>query len=281
MKEITVVGHCAYDYIFMVSEHPSEDASAYIEEWKKCYGGGAANISVGIARLGGKSKLYSIAGRDFKRYEHYLNKVGVKALLNRSKKRVARAYIFNAGEKQIIYFYWGASEDMDKMKGVKSKYLHIAPCHPALAVRMAEKGDFIAFEPGQDLKKFSRETLSYIVEQSEIIFCNKKEKEQMEKLVDLKGKKLIVTLGKKGSIVGNKIKIPPVPAKMRDATGAGDAYKAGFWAAFMKGYEFEDCCRVGSVVASFVVERIGAQNFPSWERMEERYRSFFGRAYKL
>jgi len=278
MREITVVGHCAYDYIFTVAKHLSGDGSSYIEEWKRCYGGGGANIAVGITKLGGKSKLYSIAGRDFKRYEKYLNRVGVKTLLNRSEKRVARAYIFNAGEEQIIYFYWGASEDMRKMKGIKTKYLHIAPCHPELAVKMVEKGDFIVFEPGQDLKRFDRETLSYIIEHSEIIFCNENEMKQMEKLIDMRGKNIIVTLGKKGSIIrSKKIKIPSLPAKTKDATGAGDAYKAGFWIGLMKGYEMEDCCRIGSVVASFVVEKIGAQHFPSWERMEKGYRKFFGK----
>ncbi|HHF55377.1 MAG TPA: carbohydrate kinase family protein [Thermoplasmatales archaeon] len=278
MKEITVVGHCAYDYIFTVAKHLSEGSSSYIEEWKRCYGGGGANIAVGIAKLGGKSKLYSIAGRDFKRYEKYLERVGVKTLLNRSEKRVARAYIFNVGEEQIIYFYWGASEDMRKMKGIKTKYLHIAPCHPELAVKMVEKGDFIVFEPGQDLKRFDRETLSYIIEHSEIIFCNENEMKQMEKLIDMRGKNVIVTLGKKGSIIrSKKIKIPSLPAKMKDATGAGDAYKAGFWVGLMKGYEMEVCCRIGSVVASFVVEKIGAQHVSSWERMEKRYRKFFGK----
>jgi len=202
----------------------------------------------------------------------------VKTLLNRSEKRVARAYIFNVGEEQIIYFYWGASEDMRKMKGIKTKYLHIAPCHPELAVKMVEKGDFIVFEPGQDLKRFDRETLSYIIEHSEIIFCNENEMKQMEKLIDMRGKNVIVTLGKKGSIIrSKKIKIPSLPAKMKDATGAGDAYKAGFWVGLMKGYEMEVCCRIGSVVASFVVEKIGAQHVSSWERMEKRYRKFFGK----
>ena len=37
MKEITVVGHCAYDYIFTVAKHFSGDGSSYIEEWKRCY----------------------------------------------------------------------------------------------------------------------------------------------------------------------------------------------------------------------------------------------------
>ena len=279
MKEkVTIVGHLAYDYIFNVTEHPSIEHSAYIYEWKKCYGGGAANIAVGIASLGEKSKLYSIAGKDFKRYETHLKKKGVELLLEKSKKPVARAYIFNAEGKQIMYFYWGASEEMDRMKGIESKYLHIAPCHPNLAIKMAEKAKFIAFEPGQDLKKFDKESLLYVIEQANLIFCNENELKHIEKLAKPKDKEVIVTLGKRGSIIYSRnIKIPSIPAKIRDPTGAGDAYKAGFWASFLKGYDMEECCKVGATVAAFIVEKIGAQNYPNWERVTKRYKKYFGK----
>jgi len=276
--KVTVVGHVAYDYIFMVERHAKLNQSSYITEWKKCYGGGAANIAVGIKKLGGKSKLYSVAGRDFKRYENYLKKIGVELDLYRSKKPTARAYIFNANGKQVMYFYWGASEKMEKMKAIKSNFLHIAPCHPKLALEMAEKTEFFAFEPGQDLKKFDKGSLAYMVEKADIIFCNEIELKEMEKKVGIKNKEVIVTLGKKGSMIYNKkLKIKAIPAKVVDATGAGDAYKAGFWVAFSKGYDIETCCKFGSVVASFIVEKIGAQNYPSWEKVEKRFSKHFGK----
>ena len=67
-------------------------------------------------------------------------------------------------------------------------------------------------------------------------------------------------------------KIPAVLVESVDPTGAGDAYKAGFLVALVKGFPLEICGRVGSVTASFVVEQIGCQtNLPDWERMKERY----------
>lgn len=276
MKEkVTLVGHSAYDYIFTVVDYPRINHSSYIVKWKKCYGGGAANIAVGIAKLGEKSRLYTIAGRDFKRYENYLSRQGVETILHRSKKETAKAYIFNKEGKQKMYFYWGASEEMENMPPIRSKFLHIAPCHPALAMKMAEKAEYIAFEPGQDLKKFSKEDLLYIMEKADIIFCNETELKQIEKIADLKGKEVIVTFGRRGSMIyKNKERIPSIPAKTVDATGAGDAYKAGFWSAFMKGYELKDCCRIGAVVSSFVVEKFGAQNFPDWKKVMKRYKKF-------
>jgi len=276
-KTVTVVGHAAYDYLFNVADHPHENHSTYILDWERHYGGGAANIATGIAALGGKSRLYTVAGSDFKRYEAYLARKGVACVLVRSNRKTARAYIFNAGGRQKMYFYWGASEEMERMRGIKSRYCHIAPCHPSLAVRMVEKSRFVAFEPGQDLQRYDGSTLSYITEEADIIFCNETELRAMEKKVPLKGKEVIVTLGERGSLLRkNNMRIPAVPAKSVDPTGAGDAYKAGFWIALLKGYEIPECCRMGATVASFVVERKGTQHFPAWETVISRYERQFG-----
>jgi len=277
MEKITVVGHSAFDYIFIVESLSSKNQSSYIKKWKKCYGGGGANISIGIAKMGGKSRLYTVGGKDFKRYENFLNKNNVEFILKRSNKKTARAYIFNAGNEQIMYFYWGSSIEMKNMRGIKSEYLHIAPCHPKLALRMAEKAGFFAFEPGQDLKKFEKKDISYIIEKADIVFCNETELRQMSKITNLRRKEVIVTLGDKGSLIYKSgTKIPAIPCRAVDTTGAGDAYKAGFWAGFMKGCEIEKCCKIGTAVSSFVVEKIGAQNFPSMKKLSERYKNYFG-----
>ncbi|HEC76445.1 MAG TPA: carbohydrate kinase family protein [Thermoplasmatales archaeon] len=277
MKKITVVGHSAFDYIFIVDSLSPKNQSSYIKEWKRCYGGGGANISIGIAKMRGKSRLYTVGGKDFKRYENFLNKNNVELILKRSNEKTARAYVFNAENEQIMYFYWGASVEMKNMKGIKSEYLHIAPCHPKLALRMAEKADFFAFEPGQDLKKFEKKDISYIIEKADIVFCNETELMQINKMTELRGKEVIVTLGNKGSLIYKSgIKIPAITCRTVDTTGAGDAYKAGFWVGFMKGFEIEKCCKIGTAVSSFVVEKIGAQNFPSMEKLSERYKNYFG-----
>ncbi|MEM1514099.1 MAG: carbohydrate kinase family protein [Candidatus Thermoplasmatota archaeon] len=267
---ITVVGHIAYDFIFNIEN------SHYIKNFKKCYGGGGANIAVGLSCLGKKPQLYSIAGKDFKKYENYLKNFNLKNKIKRSNKKCARAYIFNIGNEQKTYFYWGASEEMKNMQGIKSNILHISPCHPKLAIRMVEKSKFCGFEPGQDLKKFRKKELEYIIEKVDIIFCNENEAKILKKYKF--DKEMIITLGKKGSMIyKERKKIPPVKAKCIDATGAGDAFKAGFWYGWLEGYDIEKCCKIGSTVASFVIEKFGAQNFPKYEDFIARYEKNFGK----
>lgn len=272
--KITVVGHTAYDYICIVNQHPPLNHSSYITKWNRFYGGGGANIAVGLAKLLGQATLYSAIGIDGKRYENYLKRIGVSCNFYRSKKRTARAFIFNSDKGQKMYFYWGASQEMDKMRGIKSDLLHIAPCHPKLAMKMAEKAKFFGFEPGQDLKKYDKESLLYIIERADIIFCNEVEMKYLEKFI--KGKNVVLTLGKKGSIC-NKKRIPAIPVKAVDPTGAGDAYKVGFWAGYIKGYDMEKCCKLGSILSSFIVEKLGAQNFPNWNKIEKRYKKYYGK----
>jgi len=267
--KLVVLGHIAYDYIFDIPYHPSAGYSIYITNYTRHYGGGGANICYGLSKLGVKCVLVSSMGRDSKRYGKYLLKNGIELHVYRSRERLARAFIFNAGEKQISYFYWGASKDMDKIKAIKSDYLHIAPSHPKAAIEMAAMAKFFAFEPGQDIPRYSREDLLYLIEGANIIFCNEFELKQLEKVANLKGKKVIITLGKKGCrIYGSKI-IPAKKARVVDTTGAGDAFKAAFWAGFLNGYEIEKCCRLGNIAASYVVGKRGAQHMTTMEKLLE------------
>jgi len=91
----------------------------------------------------------------------------------------------------------------------------------------------------------------------------------------------VFTAGAGGSDLymgGEHVHIPAVGVEMADPTGAGDAYRSGFLAAYHKGYSVPDCCRIGSVTASFAVEVLGCQtNLPTWDTMKSRYCSIFGK----
>ena len=91
---------------------------------------------------------------------------------------------------------------------------------------------------------------------------------------------VVVTLDAEGSILhaqGREHRIPVIPVEAVDPTGAGDAYRAGFLAAYHRGHTPLTSCRVGAVTASFVVERAGCQtHLPDWNQMVARYWTHFG-----
>ncbi|MDE1905915.1 MAG: adenosine kinase [Rhodospirillales bacterium] len=72
----------------------------------------------------------------------------------------------------------------------------------------------------------------------------------------------VLTRSEAGSVIlheGQAIEIPPVPVQMVDTTGAGDAYAAGFLAAYTRGEGLEAAGRLGAKAASLAISRIGAR----------------------
>ncbi len=289
VDKVSVVGHVAYDFIHSIPFFPNKNSSIYIEDYKFSYGGGAANIAVGIKKLGGKAELISAVGEDFGDYEEYLKKIGVELRLCRMKGKTARALIFN-NEKmdQITYFYWGVADKIGEERAVERDVLHLAAGDARFNLKMAQLCDFVAFDPGQDLPKYGARELELLIKKADILFCNHWElskiadtvKTTIEEILEMAGT-AIITYGMEGSILYSihskeKIKIPVVKSKMVDPTGAGDAYRAGFWAGKSKGYDDEISCKLGATNASFVVEKIGAQTgLPIWDALLERYEGFF------
>ena len=56
-----------------------------------------------------------------------------------------------------------------------------------------------------------------------------------------------------------------------DTTGAGDGYRAGFYAGLSRSLPLEECAWVGAATSSFIVESMGAQSkLPTWDMVQRR-----------
>ena len=288
---IYVVGHTAIDHICRVPRFPTANNSIHILDRKVYFGGGAANIAAGIARLGERCTLVSAVGGDFSgsEYEAWMDTLGItRQCFIVPDAHTATAFMFtdDAGD-QITYFEWGASQAFGYEEAPSLPFVHMATADPRFNVQVAEKSGFATFDPGQDLHRYSREDLERILAHIDILFANHHEIRGMEQILGVSQDAIIsdlpaavVTCGKKGSTLykdGESVHIPGIPVEMADPTGAGDAYRAGFLSAFHRGYDHVTACRVGTVTASYAVEKSGCQtNLPSWDQVVSRYRNFFG-----
>jgi adenosine kinase len=166
------------------------------------------------------------------------------------------------------------------------------------------------YDPSFQIDHFSRQEILDAVRGSVILIGNDYEIALIEKKLGISHKKLlsltqivITTLGDKGSVIESSIDIhhnvprPPLtvrggegelastkihihPAKPQntsDPTGAGDAYRAGFIAGYVRGFDLKTCGQMGSVAAVYTVEKYGTQTHMfTISEFKKRYKENFG-----
>jgi len=288
---IHVVGHTAVDHLIRVPSLPAANHSTYIIDHQVFYGGGAANIASGIARLGGGVTLLSAVGGEFPGggYDRWLDRLGVgKSLYVVDGARTPTAFVVtDESGDQVTYFEWGASMVFrEKEPPAGLDFVHLATADPVFNVKMAERSRFCTFDPGQDLIRYSAEDLQVILENCDVLFANRHEVSGMCDMLGISETALrdmvpvaVFTMDSRGSTLhadGTETCVPAVRVEAVDPTGAGDAYRAGFLTAHARGLDLVRCCRVGAVTASFAVEQVGTQtNLPDWAAMRQRYAAAF------
>jgi ribokinase len=187
----------------------------------------------------------------------------------------------------MTFFEWGASKAFAHSDAPFLPFVHMATADPDFNCRVAERSGFASFDPGQDVFYYSKEQLETIIANIDVLFANQHEVRQMCDTLGITREALIrqvdtaiFTMSGDGSTLytkGREHFVPVVPVKLADPTGAGDAYRAGFLSAYVRGYTPVTCCKIGTVTASFVVEHVGCQtHLPDWNAMTERYRQHFG-----
>ncbi len=288
---IHVVGHTAIDYISRVHHLPEKNQSTHITDRQIFFGGGASNIAAGIAMLGELVTLHSCVGDDFagSDYEKWMDRLGIhRQFFEVPGTHTPTAFMFTeeAGN-QMTFFEWGASQAFATAEAPALPLVHMATADPEFNCRVAQKSEFVSFDPGQDVFWYTKEQLESIIANTDILFANQHEVQQMcttlgKTKADLikEVAMAIFTMSGDGSTLymdGREHFIPVVPVSLCDPTGAGDAYRAGFLSAYVRGYAPLTCCRIGTVTASYVVEHAGCQtHLPTWAQMLERYRTHFG-----
>jgi adenosine kinase len=138
------------------------------------------------------------------------------------------------------------------------------------ARELAESGCRLMYDPSQQLVSISTEDLlegigyawAVIGSDYEMAVIGQKTGYSVADLVE-RIAFVGVTLGKHGSELyfdGQYARIPPAPAEeVGDPTGGGDAYRAGLLKGLLLGLPLDVVGRMGSVAATYSVERHGPQ----------------------
>ncbi len=265
-----------------------------VDKYDFFVGGNAANVAVGISRMGLKSTIVAEVGDDeFSiKIRNMLARENIERLFlvqTKGGSSNLSVIISFAGDRTI--FAESREQEHDfSLDGADADWLYITslgrewekPYKMALDFAK-EKGARIAFNPGSYQLSEGHGTTAAVLKQTEILFVNKEEAELLiynhykkkidnsdgyiEKLArELKNmgpKIVVITNGKYGSHAldasGNFGEQALVDGEVVERTGAGDAYATGFLAAVIHGKNFQEAMKWGAHNASSVVGKVGAQ----------------------
>jgi sugar/nucleoside kinase (ribokinase family) len=305
---LLATGYPSLDLILPVSHSPAVGETALLralpDDTAMTYGGCGLNAAVALAKLGARAGAAVVLGDDpaGRRYLAYLREQGVDTtnVILLPGAQTSRSYLFRspAGEYQN-FFFPGAADDWDGTLTLQN----VAQARYALVTvgayrynrqfveRVREVETPLVWQLKPDIFAFPVEAMRDFAAAGAFILMNHIEAQFISKALGLRVPEallnnttqvLVITRGAAGCEVymhGGKVAVPAVPpTRLVDTTGAGDAFTAGFLAGLIRGCDMQICARIGSVVASFVLEAIGCQtNLPDWERMEGRYMEHFGK----
>lgn len=306
---IACTGSVAYDYLmsfpgyfrdYILLDHlESISLSFLVDSMVKQRGGTAPNIAYTLALLGERPRLVATVGEDFAEYRTWLESKGVDTSNVRVIPGEYTASFFantDRSNSQIASFYTGAMAhaaeiSLRELQGGQPDFVVISPNDPKAMVcyvrECREMGVPYLYDPSQQIVRMSREELREGVDGAEAVFLNAYEFEllrthtglSVEEILE-KVKFMVVTLGNQGARIYVKdrlYQILPFPEeKIVEPTGVGDAFRGGFLAGYLRGWDWEICGRMGALAATFCLEHKGPQNH-SYTREEfvARYRRHY------
>ncbi|MDR1954620.1 MAG: PfkB family carbohydrate kinase [Candidatus Methanoplasma sp.] len=293
---LSVYGHVTIDQIISVNRFPEINETVDVLSKSTTLGGTGTNIAMAAAKLGVPTAICAFVGEDFPvRYEDEMRGSGLimDEMLRIGGCESSQAIVVNDAEmRQRVIFNQGPQGSASNLNIMLTKnassspYVHFCTGEPDyyISAMKAIRGfdPKIALDPAQEVyKMWDKGSIQKALSFSDALFCNNYEARVIERYLGIENvleieKDLVVcTEGERGStakIDGERMQIPAIKGKaIKDATGAGDAYRAGFYCGLYNGYSVHGSLILASATASFVVEKVGAlTNIPRWEEVLER-----------
>ncbi len=303
MNSVVVTGSLSYDFIMdfngrfadriMPDKIHKISLSFLVDTLNKQFGGTAVNQAYTLKLLGVQPLIVTAAGNDWEEYSKYLKKYKIPTSgISVFKDEPCSSYhvVTDKDDNQIGAFYIGASRYNHRLTiPQNADFVIIGPTDPKAMVRYVRqcRGKKYLYDPAFQIGNFTAEELREGIAGAEILIGNDYEIALIERKLDISHEELrvmvpmcITTLGSKGSIIETRKESihckPAKPKKVSDPTGAGDAFRAGFVAGYLRGLSLQVCGQMGSVAAVYTVEKYGTQThqFSKKEFITRYYENF-------
>ncbi|MHB8352122.1 MAG: carbohydrate kinase family protein [Thermoplasmata archaeon] len=270
--DLIVAGHTNIDHLLGAEALPERDRTVPLRTLRSELGGTAATIARVAARSGVRTGLLSRVGTDFPdEFVAMLRRDGVDlAGLERVPgTRSPACFIAEDGRgHQIAFMHPGPMGDLrgaevpEPLLG-SARWLHLTTGDPryqlALKRTARRHGVRIAVDPAQEIHyRWSAPLVEELLQGAEMLFGNESEIRKIQTLLgearpaDLLDRipVVIMTRGARGVRAWTRVGDEVVPApRLRgphSVTGAGDAFRGGFYGAFFRGQPLAEALRAGT-----------------------------------
>lgn len=300
--KIAVTGSIATDHLMtfkgrfadslVVEQLDKISLSFLAEDLEIRRGGVAANIAFGMANLGQHPVLVGAVGEDFADYRSWLERHGVDCQsVHVSESRHTARFICTTDNDmaQIATFYAGAMSEAraielqpvsDRVGGLdlvlvgandpEGMQRHTQECRTRGIPFIADPSQQLAFADGPVIRRLIDGAAFLFTNEYEASLTEQKTGWSADEILARVGAR-VITRGGQGASIHRKGEEPvdvPVAREVRkaDPTGVGDAFRAGFLTGLAGGLGLERCAQLGSMLATYVIETVGTQEYSLGQR---------------
>ncbi len=290
--DLVAIGETIVDFISTEAVEGLREATTF----RRYLGGSPANITVNVSRLGGRAAVVSKTGigafGQFLKGE--LQYYGVNTNYLIMDHRVHTSVIFVSRTSGTPDFeaarngdYKLTPDEVSEEAIARAKVVHTStwplsrePCRSAVdkAFQLAhEQGKIVSFDPNyspviwpdyQEAQKVIRAMYRYTtitkasLDDAHRFFGPGHQPETYIKMLHELGPQTVVfTMGKEGSLISQDGQLlghlPARPIKVVDATGAGDAFWAGFLVAMLDGHPLPYCLLFAREIVEMKLTTVG------------------------
>ncbi len=251
-------------------------------------GGNAANVSVGLSRLGLKVALVAEIGKD-EFAQKIINtlskeKVDVSNVKQTERQQSSFSTIINFKKERTIFSEHVRRSHNFQFENISTKWVYLTSLGEEWVDAYNKTVDFVkktncrlAFNPGTLQIAAGKKSIENVLLITDVLFVNKQEAmtilnpsadgsnidELLRNLQKIGPKIAVITDGKNGSYAidekGNISKKGVVETQVIEKTGAGDAYSSGFLSALINNKPINDAMDWGARNSASVIGKVGAQ----------------------
>jgi ribokinase len=277
------------DKLFSVNRIASAEEESVIAGHEKSCGGSAANTMVALARLGCKVSFIGKVGADEEgrmllesfREEGVDTTMVLRARHGRSG--TAMGFVDRTGQR-ALYVDPGVNDEIEPGElttelAFRTKFLHLTSFVGEKSLQVQERllkalpeKVLVSFDPGIIYARLGLKKLMPILRRVFVVMPNVIElrlltgetdyRKSAESLLNDGASLVVVKLGAKGCYVTDgkeRQLIQAYKVKVVDTTGAGDAFNGGFLYGLIKNKTIFNCGKIGNLVASRCIMRVGAR----------------------